>query len=117
MFFRHIFIFDFQIISFCKNKFAKVIDRAVFPGIQGGPHNNITAAKAVCFEEAKKPAFKKYQEQVIKNAKVLAQELKNYGFNLMNGVTGVTYKMKPTGSSKEQDVNYDDGQIDLGIDF
>ena len=41
----------------------------------------------------------------------------NYGFNLMNGVTGVTYKMKPTGSSKEQDVNYDDGQIDLGINF
>ena len=74
-------------IIICKNKFAKVIDRAVFPGIQGGPHNNITAAKLVCFEEAKKPAFKKYQEQVIKNAKVLAQELKKYGFNLVSNGT------------------------------
>ncbi len=74
-------------IIICKNKFAKVIDRAVFPGIQGGPHNNITAAKAVCFEEARKPAFRKYQEQIIKNAKVLAQELKKYGFNLISGGT------------------------------
>jgi len=74
-------------IIICKNKFAKVINRAVFTGIQCGHHNNITAAKAVCFEEAKKPAFKKYQEQVIKNAKVLAQELKKYGFNLISNGT------------------------------
>lgn len=74
-------------IIICKNKFAKVIDKAVFPGIQGGPHNNIIVAKLVCFEEAKKPAFKKYQEQIVKNAKVLAQELKNYGFNLISGGT------------------------------
>lgn len=74
-------------IIICKKKFARVIDRAVFPGIQGGPHNNITAAKLVCFEEAKKSAFKKYQEQIIKNAKVLAQELKNCGFNLISGGT------------------------------
>jgi len=74
-------------IIICKNKFAKVIDRAVFPGIQGGPHNNIIAAKAVCFEEARKPAFRKYQEQIIKNAKVLAQELKKYGFNLISDGT------------------------------
>ena len=74
-------------IIICKKKFAKVIDRAVFPGIQGGPHNNITVAKLVCFEEAKKPAFKKHQEQIIKNAKVLARELKNCGFNLISGGT------------------------------
>ena len=71
----------------CKKKFTKAIDRAVFPGIQGGPHNNITAAKLVCFEEAKRPAFKQYQGQVIKNARVLAQELKKYGFNLISNGT------------------------------
>jgi len=74
-------------VIFCKNKFAEAIDRAVFPGIQGGPHNNVTAAKLVCFEEAKNPGFKKYQEQIVKNAKVLAEELKNYGFNLVSGGT------------------------------
>ena len=74
-------------VIFCKSKFAQAIDRAVFPGIQGGPHNHVIAAKLVCFEEAKKPSFKKYQEQVVKNAKVLAQELKKYGFNLVSGGT------------------------------
>lgn len=74
-------------IIICKNKFAKDIDKAVFPGIQGGPHNNIIFAKLVCFEEAKKPAFKEYQKQVIKNAKVLAEELKKYGFNIVSGGT------------------------------
>ena len=74
-------------IIFCKDEFAKDIDRAVFPGIQGGPHNNVTFAKLVCFEEAKKPAFKKYQKQVIKNAKILAGELKKYNFNLVSGGT------------------------------
>ena len=74
-------------IILCKKEFAQAIDRAVFPGIQGGPHNNITAAKLVCFEEAKKPAFRKYQKQVLKNAEVLAEELKKYGFNLVSGGT------------------------------
>ncbi len=74
-------------IIFCKKEFAQAIDRAVFPGIQGGPHNNVTAAKLVCFEEAKKLAFKKYQRQIVKNAKVLAEELKKYGFNLVSGGT------------------------------
>lgn len=71
----------------CKRELAKAIDKAVFPGIQGGPHNNVTLAKLVCFEEAKKPAFKQYQNQVIKNARVLAQELKKYGFNLISNGT------------------------------
>lgn len=74
-------------VIFCKNKFAQAIDKAVFPGIQGGPHNNVTVAKLVCFEEAKKPAFKKYQAQVIKNAKILAEGLKKYGFNLISDGT------------------------------
>ena len=74
-------------VIFCKKKFAKAIDKAVFPGIQGGPHNNVIAAKLVCFEETKKPAFKKYQEQIVKNAKVLAEELKNYEFNLVSDGT------------------------------
>jgi glycine hydroxymethyltransferase len=74
-------------IIFYKKEFSQAIDRAVFPGIQGGPHNNITFAKLVCFEEAKKPAFKKYQKQIIKNAKILAEELKKYNFNLISGGT------------------------------
>ena len=71
----------------CKEKFAKAIDKAVFPGIQGGPLMHIIAAKAVALGEALKPEFKKYQEQVIKNAEVLAEELKKLGFNLVSGGT------------------------------
>jgi len=59
----------------CKEKYAKDLDRAVFPGIQGGPLMHVIAAKAVAFGEALKPEFKTYQEQVIKNAKVLASTL------------------------------------------
>ena len=66
---------------------AKKIDKAVFPGCQGGPLENIIAAKAVCFGEALKPEFKKYQEQVIKNAKVLANMLLNRDINLVTGGT------------------------------
>lgn len=66
---------------------AQVIDRAVFPGLQGGPHNNITAAKALCFYLAQKKTFKKYSKLVVKNAQVLAAELKKFGFKLMTGGT------------------------------
>ena len=65
----------------------KKINKALFPGIQGGPLENIIAAKAVCFGEALKPEFKQYQEQVIKNAKVLAEDLISYGFNVLTGGT------------------------------
>jgi len=65
----------------------KKIDKAVFPGLQGGPHENSIAAIAVCLKEAADPAFKKYAEQVVKNAKVLAEELKKYKFNLISGGT------------------------------
>ena len=71
----------------CKNEYAKVIDKAIFPGTQGGPLMHVIAAKAVCFGEALKPEFKTYQEQVIKNAQTLAEELKNLGFNLVSGGT------------------------------
>ncbi len=65
----------------------KKIDKAVFPGLQGGPHENAIAAIAVCLKEALTPAFKKYASQIVKNAKVLAEELKKYDFNLISGGT------------------------------
>ncbi len=66
---------------------AKKIDKAIFPGLQGGPHENNIAAIAVCLKEASKPAFKKYGKQIIKNSKFLASELLKYGFNLVSGGT------------------------------
>ena len=71
----------------CKEEYAKAIDKAVFPGTQGGPLMHVIASKAVCFGEALKPEFKEYQKQIIKNAKVLADELIGYGFNLVSGGT------------------------------
>lgn len=71
----------------CKNEFAKNIDRAVFPGLQGGPHDNTTAAKAVAFGEALRPEFKDYAAQIVKNAKALADTLIGHGFNLVSGGT------------------------------
>jgi len=64
-----------------------LIDRAVFPGMQGGPHMHVIAAKAVAFHEAMQPAFKTYAEQVLKNAAVLAEELKKGGLKLVTGGT------------------------------
>lgn len=69
------------------NENAKAIDKAVFPGTQGGPLMHVIAAKAVAFGEALKPEFKTYQEQVVKNAKVLAETLTNRGFRLVSGGT------------------------------
>jgi glycine hydroxymethyltransferase len=66
---------------------AKAIDRIVFPGIQGGPHLAAVAAKAVCFHEAMKPEFKTYQEQVVANARALADGLKRGGLQLVSGGT------------------------------
>jgi glycine hydroxymethyltransferase len=71
----------------CKEKFAKAIDKALFPGFQGGPHENNIAAKAVAFGEALQPSFRTYAKQIIKNAKVLEQELKKFGFKIMFGQT------------------------------
>ncbi len=66
---------------------AKKIDRAVFPGLQGGPHENSIAAIAVCLKEASAPAFKKYAAQIVKNTKALAEALTGYGFNIISGET------------------------------
>jgi len=71
----------------CKEKYKKIIDKTIFPGIQGGPHMNIIAAKAVCFKKASEPEFRTYQEQVIKNAKVIAKVFKNEGFRIISGDT------------------------------
>ena len=71
----------------CKKEFAKVIDKACFPGFQGGPHMNNIAAKAVAFKEALAPSFRKYASQTLKNAKTLEIELKKYGFKIMFGRT------------------------------
>ncbi len=70
-----------------KERYAKLIDKTIFPGIQGGPHMNIIAAKAVCFKEALTPEFKSYQQQVVANAKALAEVLKAHGFRLVSGGT------------------------------
>ena len=71
----------------CKKEHAKAIDRAVFPGIQGGPLEHIIAAKAVCFKEALQPEYKEYIAQVLKNAKVLGETLVANGINLVSGGT------------------------------
>ncbi|HZD43796.1 MAG TPA: serine hydroxymethyltransferase, partial [Methanomicrobiales archaeon] len=63
------------------------VDRAVFPGMQGGPLMNTIAAKAVCFKEALKPSFKEYNRQIVKNAKVLAETLMDAGLRLVSGGT------------------------------
>jgi glycine hydroxymethyltransferase len=71
----------------CREKYAKIIDSNIFPGIQGGPLMHIIAAKAVCFLEALKPEFKTYQEQIVKNTNALANRLKENGFRLISGGT------------------------------
>jgi glycine hydroxymethyltransferase len=71
----------------CRKELAEKIDRAVFPGLQGGPHNHTTAAIAVALHEASKPEFKEYGKQIVKNASALADELLSYGFKLITGGT------------------------------
>ena len=71
----------------CKSKYAKAIDKSVFPGMQGGPLMHVIAAKAVCFKEAAAPEFKTYARQVVANAKALAAELLARGYDLVTGGT------------------------------
>src|SRR5205823_346156 len=71
----------------CREKFAKDLDRTVFPGIQGGPLVHIIAAKAVCLKEAAEPAFAAYQRQIVANARKLASVLSAAGFRLVSGGT------------------------------
>ncbi|MEK6406345.1 MAG: serine hydroxymethyltransferase [Acidobacteriota bacterium] len=71
----------------CRDQFQKELDRAVFPTVQGGPLMHVIAAKAVCFKEAMQASFKDYQQQVIANAKILAEELSSSGFRIVSGGT------------------------------
>jgi len=71
----------------CDEEHAKMIDKAIFPGIQGGPLMHVIAAKAVCFKEALDPEFKAYQEQIIKNAQALANSLMDKGLRIVSGGT------------------------------
>src|ERR1700720_3739850 len=66
----------------CRERYAKEIDSQAFPGIQGGPLMHVIAAKAVCFQEALLPTFKNYQEQILRNAKALAEGMNRNGFRL-----------------------------------
>jgi RpiB/LacA/LacB family sugar-phosphate isomerase len=71
----------------CREKYAKEIDSQTFPGIQGGPLMHVIAAKAVCFREALQPSFRTYQEQILLNAKALAEGMQQNGFRLVSGGT------------------------------
>ena len=71
----------------CRDKYAKDLDRTVFPGIQGGPLMHIIAAKAVCFKQAMEPAFADYQRQIVANAQRLAAAIGSHGFRLVSGGT------------------------------
>jgi glycine hydroxymethyltransferase len=71
----------------CKAEFAKDIDRAVFPGLQGGPHMHTTAALAVALKEAAHPSFKDYAHQVVANARAMAEELMAKGLDVVSGGT------------------------------
>ena len=71
----------------CKEEYGKAIDKAVFPGIQGGPLMHVIAAKAMAFKEALSSQFTNYQQQIICNAQVLAHELTGRGFRLVSGGT------------------------------
>lgn len=85
-------------VIFCKPELAEKIDKAVFPGMQGGPHMHQIAAKAVCFKEASTPKFKQYANQIIKNCQALAKELTELGHELASGGTDnhlILMKLKP----------------------
>lgn len=99
----------------CKEKWAKQIDKAVFPGMQGGPHENNIAAKAVAFKEALEPEFKDYAKQIKRNAKVLEEEFKSRGYKICFGGTDnhlLLMDVTPKGlSGKEAQVALDKAGI------
>lgn len=74
-------------VIMCKEQYGKIIDKAVFPGIQGGPLMHIIAAKAVAFKEALDPSFNEYQKQIVANAKAMADEFSKLGVNMVSGGT------------------------------
>ncbi len=99
----------------CRESLAKQIDKAVFPGTQGGPLMHIIAAKAVAFGEALKPEFKVYQQQIVKNAKVLCESLKEAGFRVVSGDTEnhlILLDLRPFGvTGKEMEKRLDEVHI------
>lgn len=74
-------------LAMCREEYAKDLDRSVFPGVQGGPLVHVIAAKAVSFHEALQPSFKEYQQQIVANAKAMAETLSNAGLRLVSGGT------------------------------
>ncbi len=95
-------------IIMCKEEFAAAIDKAVFPGLQGGPLEHIIAGKAVALYEASKPEFKAYGEQIIKNAKALAQGLMDEGMDIVGGMTEnhlMTLDLRKTGKTGKDMAN------------
>jgi len=99
----------------CKEEHSKAIDKAIFPGIQGGPLMHIIAAKAVCFKEALSDNFKEYQKRVIENAAALAEALNKRGINLVSGGTDnhlLLLDLRNTGiTGKELEIRLDDVNI------
>jgi glycine hydroxymethyltransferase len=93
---------------FCKAQFAKELDKIVFPGIQGGPLMHVIAAKAVCFQEALQPEFRSYQQQILANAKTMAETLAGEGFRIVSGGTDThlmlvdVFSKKVTGKQAQQ---------------
>ncbi len=95
-------------IIMCKEEFATAIDKAVFPGLQGGPLEHIIAGKAVALLEAAKPEFKEYAEQIVKNAKALAQGLMDEGMDIVGGMTEnhlMTLDLRRTGKTGKDMAN------------
>lgn len=95
-------------ITMCKEEFAAAIDKAVFPGLQGGPLEHIIAGKAVALLEASKPEFKEYAKQIIKNAKALAQGLMDEGMDIVGGMTEnhlMTLDLRRTGKTGKDMAN------------
>jgi len=74
-------------IIMCKQELARAVDKWVFPGLHGGPHMHVIAAKAVCFKEAMQDEFKEYQRQIVKNAKAMEETFKELGYRLVSGGT------------------------------
>lgn len=95
-------------ITMCDEEFAQIIDKAIFPGMQGGPLEHIVAGKAVALLEASKPEFKVYAEQILKNAKALAQGLMNEGMDIVGGMTEnhlMTLDLRKTGKTGKDMAN------------
>ena len=95
-------------ITMCDEEFAQIIDKAVFPGMQGGPLEHIVAGKAVALLEASKPEFKTYAEQILKNAKALAQGLMDEGRDIVGGMTEnhlMTLDLRKTGKTGKDMAN------------